>query len=225
MLPVVIAAATIAGFVAVSFQLSGDALHHAAHPSWPLLAAAFAVAALAQPLRAMAWRATLHGCVEFKAVYAASAVGSFLDTVLPARLGEVSKVGVLRVSSGSRWPGFPRATGSLVCAHLLEALAFVVVGAAAAVFLPFPDWARWTMVGGFALAAGAIGVAALLHHKLGRVLPRRVDGSSPRLLLLRASSPTPAGSSSRPGSSAGSASCSCSTRSVSRRASELLSST
>ncbi len=188
MLPVVIAAATIAGFVAVSFQLSGDALHHAAHPSWPLLGAAFAVAALAQPLRAMAWRATLHGCVEFKAVYAASAVGSFLDTVLPARLGEVSKVGVLRVSSGSRWPGFPRATGSLVCAHLLEALAFVVVGAAAAVFLPFPDWARWTMVGGFALAAGAIGGAALLHHKLGRVLPRRLDrflaeaSPSPRIL-------------------------------------------
>ena len=132
MLPVVIAAATIAGFVAISFQLSGDALHHAAHPSWPLLATAFAVAALAQPLRAMAWRATLHGCVEFKAVYAASAVGSFLDTVLPARLGEVSKVGVLRVPSGSRWPGFPRAAGSLLCAHLLEALAFVVVGAAAA---------------------------------------------------------------------------------------------
>jgi uncharacterized membrane protein YbhN (UPF0104 family) len=187
-LPVVIASATIAGFVAISLQLSGGALYEAAHPSWPLLATAFAVAALAQPLRAMAWRATLHGCVEFKAVYAASAVGSFLDTILPARLGEVSKVGVLRVSSGSRWPGFPRATGSLVCAHLLEALAFLVVGAAAAVFLPFPDWARWTMVGGFAFAAGAIGVAALLHHKLGRVLPRRMDrflaeaSPSPRIL-------------------------------------------
>jgi uncharacterized membrane protein YbhN (UPF0104 family) len=184
-LPGAIAAATIAGFVAVSLQVSGGALHHAAHPSWPLLATAFVVFALAQPLRAMAWRATLRGAVDFKAVFAASAVGSFLDTVLPARLGEASKVGVLRVSAAGRWPGLARATGSLVCAHLLEALAFVAVGAA---FLPFPDWARWTMVAGFALAAGTIGVAAFLHRKVGRVLPRRVDeflteaSASPRIL-------------------------------------------
>jgi uncharacterized membrane protein YbhN (UPF0104 family) len=188
-LPLAIAAATIGGFVAISFRLSGGALHDAAHPSWPLLATAFVVVALAQPLRAMAWRATLRGAVDFKAVYAASAVGSFLDTVLPARLGEASKVGVLRVSAGKRWPGFARATGSLLCAHLLEAIAFLVVGAAAAMFLPFPEWAQWTMVGGFAFAAGAIGLAALVHHKLGHRLPRRVDrfladaASSPRVLV------------------------------------------
>jgi uncharacterized membrane protein YbhN (UPF0104 family) len=188
LLPGVIAAATIAGFVVMSLELSGGALHHAAHPSWPLLATAFIVVALAQPLRAMAWRATLRGTVDFKAVFAASAVGSFLDTVLPARLGEASKVGVLRVSSGSRWPGFSRAAGSLLCAHLLEAIAFLVLGAAAAASLPFPEWARWTMVGGFVFAAGAIGLAALLHHRLGHHLPQRVDrfladaSASPRVL-------------------------------------------
>jgi uncharacterized membrane protein YbhN (UPF0104 family) len=187
-LPAAIAVATVAGFVVVSLQVSGGALHRAAHPNWPLLATAFVVAALAQPLRAMAWRTTLRCSVDFKAVYAASAVGSFLDTVLPARLGEASKVGVLRVSAGRRWPGFSRAAGSLLCAHLLEAIAFLVVGAAAAAFLPFPEWARWTMIGGFALAAGTIGTAALLHHKIGRLLPRRVDrffadaSASPRVL-------------------------------------------
>jgi uncharacterized membrane protein YbhN (UPF0104 family) len=189
LLPGAIAAATIAGFVVVSLEVSGGALHHAAHPNWALLATAFVVVALAQPLRAMAWRTTLRSAVDFKAVYAASAVGSFLDTVLPARLGEASKVGVLRVSAGRRWPGFPRAAGSLLCAHLLEAIAFLMVGAAAAAFLPFPDWARWTMVGGFALAAGAIGLAAALHRWAGQLLPRRVDGflseaaASPRVLL------------------------------------------
>ena len=104
-LPGAIAAATIAGFVVVSLQLSGGALHEASHPNWPLLATAFVVVALAQPLRAMAWRATLRGGVDFKAIYAASAVGSFLDTVLPARLGEASKVGVLRVSAGRQLAG------------------------------------------------------------------------------------------------------------------------
>jgi uncharacterized membrane protein YbhN (UPF0104 family) len=188
LLPGVIAAATIAGFVAISLQLSGGALHHAAHPNWALLATAFVVVALAQPLRAMAWRTTLRSSVDFKAVYAASAVGSFLDTVLPARLGEASKVGVLRVSAGRQWPGVSRAAGSLLCAHLLEAIAFLVVGAAAAAFLPFPDWARWTMVGGFAFAAGTIAAAATLHRKLGHRLPRRIDSfladasASPRVL-------------------------------------------
>ena len=188
MLPGVIAVATVAGFVAVSLQMSGGALHRASHPNWPLLAAAFVIAALAQPLRAMAWRATLRCSVDFKAVYAASAVGSFLDTVLPARLGEASKVGVLRVSAGPRWPGLSRAAGSLVCAHLLEAIAFLAVGAAAAAFLPFPDRARWTMVAGFCVAAGTIGAAAVLHRKVGRMLPRRLDrfladaSASPRVL-------------------------------------------
>lgn len=189
MLPGAIAAATVAGLVGVSLQVSGGALDRASHPSWPLLAAAFVVMALAQPLRAMAWRATLRCSLDFKAVYAASAVGAFLDTVLPARLGEASKVGVLRVSAGRRWPGCSRAAGSLVCANLVEAIAFLTVGAAAAAFLPIPDWARWTMVGGSALAAAAIGTAALLHHKVGRFLPRRLDrfladaSASPRVLV------------------------------------------
>jgi uncharacterized membrane protein YbhN (UPF0104 family) len=187
----VIAAATVAGFVVMALQLNGGALHEAANPNWPLLACAFVVCALAQPLRAMAWRATLRAPVAFKAVYAASAVGSFLDTVLPARLGEVSKVGVLKVSSGRQWPGFPRAAGSLMCAHLLEAIAFVLVGAAAAFFLPFPSWAQWTMVAGFGMAAGGLILAAVLHRRIGSYLPASVDrflagASAPPRVLARA---------------------------------------
>ena len=175
LLTIVIALATIGAFVAVAFQASGSALHAATSPSWPMLATAFVVMALAQPLRALAWRATLRQPVDFKAIYAASALGSFLDTVLPARLGEASKVGVLRVSAGRRWPGFSRAAGSLLCAHLLEAAAFVLVGAGAVFFLPFPDWARGTLAGGFGLAAGGIVLAAVLHRKIGRRLPRGLD--------------------------------------------------
>lgn len=175
LLPLAIAVATAGAFAMLALDTSGGALHAAATPDWPLLAAAFVVMALAQPLRAMAWRATLREPVGFKAIYAASAVGSFLDTVLPARLGEASKVGVLRVSAGRRWPGFARAAGSLLCAHLLEAIAFIVVGAAAAFFLPFPEWARWTMVAGFAAAAGGMALAAVLHRRIGRFLPKALD--------------------------------------------------
>lgn len=175
LLAVVIGLATAGAVAAVALRTSGETLEAAASPDWPLLAVAFTVTALAQPLRALAWRATLREPVGLRAVYAASAVGSFLDTVLPARLGEASKVAVLRVSAGRRWPGFASAAGSLLCAHLVEAIAFLTVGAAAASFLPFPEWAKWTMVGGFGLAAGAVGLAALLHATVGRFLPRALD--------------------------------------------------
>src|SRR5204862_1587657 len=120
-----------------------------------------------------AWSSTVRHPVGFRAIYASSSIGSFLDTVLPGRLGEASKIGVLKVASGTRWPGFSRAGGSLLCAHLLEMIAFAVLGAAATLFLPVPAWARWTIVGGMAAAAAGLGLVTILHRRLGCRLPER----------------------------------------------------
>src|SRR5262245_24535488 len=190
-LPVAIAAATVAAFVIVARRSAGDAVSAASSPDWFLLACAFAVGGLVQPLRALAWRQNLGAGVDFRAVYAASAIGSFLDTVLPGRLGEASKVGVLRAAAAERWPGLPRAGGSLLAAHLTEAIAFCLVGATAGVFLPLPDWARGALVGALCFAAGGIALAAAIHHKIGRRLPKWADGflsaaAAPRPVLLRA---------------------------------------
>jgi uncharacterized membrane protein YbhN (UPF0104 family) len=190
-LSLAIALATAAGFVLVARSAGGGVLDAATSTSWPLLIAAFAVWAGVQPLRAWAWSSTLRVPVGFRAVYAASAIGSFLDTVLPGRLGEGSKVAVLRVSAGSRWPGLPRAGGSLLCAHLVEMIAFAIVGAASAFFLPLPGWARATLVGGLAAASAGIALAALLHGRLGHRLPRAVNGflagaAAPPRVLVRA---------------------------------------
>jgi uncharacterized membrane protein YbhN (UPF0104 family) len=177
LLALALALATAGAFTVVALRASHGVVSAATSPNWTLLGLAFAVALAVQPLRALAWRSTL--CkpeLEFRSIYAASAVGSFLDTVLPGRLGEASKVGVLRVTSGSRWPGLPKAGGSLLCTHLLEAIAFSVVGAVSAFFLPLPGWARWALVAALGLAAGAIALAALLHHKIGRFLPGSIDG-------------------------------------------------
>lgn len=189
-IPLAIAVATAAGFVVVARQTAGEAMSAATSPNWMLLSIAFTIGAAVQPLRALAWRQTLGGGVGFRAIYAASAVGSFLDTVLPGRLGEASKVAVLRAAAAERWPGLPRAGGSLLAAHLTEAMAFCLVGATAGAFLPFPDWARGALVGALALAVGAMVSATALHHKLGRWLPKWADGflaaaSVPRLVLLR----------------------------------------
>src|SRR4029078_10328889 len=140
-------------------------------PVWRYLLAGLAICAAVQPLRALAWTSTVRSPVGFRAMYAASSVGSFLDTVLPGRMGEASKVAVLKVAAGPRWPGFSRAGGSLLCAHLLEMVAFVLVGAGSAFFLPVPSWAKITMLVGLPLASGGLVLVSLLHHRVGTRLP------------------------------------------------------
>jgi glycosyltransferase AglD len=189
-LPAAIAVATLAAFAVVARRTAGDAVSAAASPNWLLLAAGFSVGAVVQPLRALAWRQTLGRGVEFRAIYAASAIGSFLDTILPGRLGEAAKVATLRAASAERWPGLPRAGGSLLATHLTEAIAFCLVGAIAGAFLPVPGWVRGALLAAVLLAGGAILIAAVLHHKLGRRLPAWADGflasaGAPRPVLLR----------------------------------------
>src|SRR6184192_4743949 len=147
--------------VALLFQRTGTrVISAAATPNWRYLLAGLAICAAVQPLRALAWTSTVRSPVGFRAMYTASSVGSFLDTVLPGRLGEASKVAVLKVTAGPKWPGFSRAGGSLLCAHLLEMIAFAVLGAGATLFLPVPAWARWTMIAGILGSVAALALAA-----------------------------------------------------------------
>ena len=201
-LPLLIGLATVGGF-AVAVHRTGASLGAATSPQWLPLAGAFAISALVQPLRAFAWRSAMrrdvaaaapadpdapddldapdasavdtqgrHTC--FRSVFAASAVGSFLDTVLPGRLGEASKIAMLRVATGggNRWPGAARAGGALVTSLLLEAVAFASVGAIAAPFLPVPTWAKFAIVGSSLLALAGIAVLVALDRLVGRRLPK-----------------------------------------------------
>src|SRR4029079_5336078 len=139
-LAVILILVSIAGTVLLMARSGTKVFQAAATPDWRYLLAGMAICAAGQPLRALAWTSTVRSPVGFRAMYAASSVGSFLDTVLPGRMGEASKVAVLKVAAGQRWPVFSRAGGSLLCAHLLEMVAFVLVGAASAFFLPVPTW-------------------------------------------------------------------------------------
>src|SRR3954454_12088356 len=185
-------ATAVAGY-ALAKEAGSGAFRVATTPDWKLLAAGFAICAAVQPLRALAWSSTVRHPVGFRAIYASSSIGSFLDTVLPGRLGEASKVAVLKVTSGAKYPGFSRAGGSLLCAHLLEMIAFAVLGAGATLFLPVPAWARWTMIAGILGSVAALALAAVLHRFLGRRLPISITSflagaAAPRGVLLRAGS-------------------------------------
>jgi Lysylphosphatidylglycerol synthase TM region len=175
LLSIAAVAATIGVFVVVGFLSGHKALSAAVSPDWTLAALSLLVAAAVQPFRALAWSTTLRQPVGFRALYCSSSLGSLLDTLLPGRLGEASKAAVLRVAAGDRWPGLPRAAGSLLCSHMLEACAFTVTGAAGAAFLPLPNWARIGLAAGCGLSLGAIGLAGTLHRKIGHRLPRAVD--------------------------------------------------
>jgi uncharacterized membrane protein YbhN (UPF0104 family) len=186
-----LAFATAAGAFVLARRTGASVLHAAVTPDWTLLAVGFALCAAVQPLRAWAWSATVRAPIGFRAIYASSSIGSFLDTVLPGRLGEASKVAVLKVASGSRWPGLPRAGGSLLCAHVLEMIAFALVGAGAAFFVPMPAWARWTSVGGLVAMAAGLALLGLLHRRVGHRFPDSVAGfiagaAAPRTVLARA---------------------------------------
>ncbi len=187
----VIALTSVAGVFLLIQRTGSSVFAAAATPDWRYLLAGLAICAAVQPLRALAWNSTVRSPVGFRAMYTASSVGSFLDTVLPGRLGEASKVGVLKVVAGPRWPGFSRAGGSLLCAHLLEMVAFVLVGAASVFFLPVPDWAKLTMVVGLPLASGGLLLVSILHHKVSHRLPDGVGAflagaAAPKRIMFRA---------------------------------------
>src|SRR6266542_2465412 len=190
-LVIAVGVASLAALALLIERTGTKVLEAAATPNWRFLLAGLVICAAVQPLRALAWTSTVRSPVGFKAMYTASSVGSFLDTVLPGRLGEASKVAVLKVTAGPRWPGFSRAGGSLLCAHLLEMIAFVLVGAGSAFFLPVPGWAKITMVVGLPAAAGGLLLASVLHAKLSHRLPEGVGAflagaAAPKGIMLRA---------------------------------------
>jgi uncharacterized membrane protein YbhN (UPF0104 family) len=189
LLAITIALGTLAGFAVVARQMGSNVVEAASSPSWGYLAGAFVAWMVIQPLRALLWRLTLRTPVEFRAVYAASAVGSFLDTIVPGRLGEFSKIGILKVAAGPSWPGLPIAGGSLLCKHMLDAIAFALVGAGAAFFLPIPTWGRFALVGIAALAAVGMAASGSVHRRIGHRLPTSLDtfftrATAPREVLL-----------------------------------------
>jgi uncharacterized membrane protein YbhN (UPF0104 family) len=190
-LVVVIGLVSVLGVFLFVRRTGTSVLATAATPDWALLLGGLAICAVVQPLRAWAWSSTVRSPVGFRAMYAASSIGSFLDTVLPGRLGEASKVAVLKVAAGPRWPGFSRAGGSLLCAHLLEMVAFVLVGAASAFFLPVPTWGKVVLAVGLPLAGGGLLLASVLHKRVGHRLPKGVGAflegaAAPKGVLLAA---------------------------------------
>ena len=77
----------------------------AATPNWRYLLAGLVICAAVQPLRALAWTSTVRSPVGFRAMYTASAVGSFFEgAAVPKRI--MLRAGALLVLTWvARWFG------------------------------------------------------------------------------------------------------------------------
>jgi uncharacterized membrane protein YbhN (UPF0104 family) len=72
-------------------------------------------------------------------------------------------------------------------------VAFALVGAGAALFVPMPAWARWTSVFGLLATAGGLALVGLLHRRVGHRFPKALGAfvagaAAPRGVLVRAGS-------------------------------------
>lgn len=149
----------------------------------PLAALGFLTLSAAYAIRAWRWRMLLNaeGSLRFDTVFWAMSLGYLGNNLLPARMGELVRTGVIA------WKGRIGAPFVLVTAlteRLLDAGALVLVASIALATVPaMPEWLRKAALG---LSVGAVvGVAALA------VLPRiepfllRCVGALPGLGRLR----------------------------------------
>jgi uncharacterized membrane protein YbhN (UPF0104 family) len=152
---------------------------------WEWVAAGAAANAVQVLMFGFAWRTGLVeggvGSVPLRHVISATWIGKAGNALLPARLGEVARVMVIRRHVCRERGTIARVAGTLVAQRVLSSLAtfIVVVLVATSMPLPVPVPAlRWLAVG--AVLALVVTVIVASRYRLGararRKVPRRLQG-------------------------------------------------
>jgi uncharacterized membrane protein YbhN (UPF0104 family) len=124
--------------------------------AWPLLAAAAAVGLLAVPLKLVAWRATVAQVmpeagnrVSVRALAGPLVIGAALNTLVPARAGELARVALARrsLARGGRPPSALALAGSIGSESLYSAMTWALLVAVVAAMAPVPGAAAMIGVG------------------------------------------------------------------------------
>jgi uncharacterized protein (TIRG00374 family) len=152
------------------WSLVGDAFTAVA---WQWVVAAIGLNLLSVVARALAWSTVIRQALakpvpRFPLVFSAFSVGLFANAVLPGRIGELARVGVLTRKLGGRQGAWPTLVGTVVAHRTFDV--FPVVGLIAWVLLTakIPHWAITSLVVvlvvGFALLTFAV-ASARSHHR------------------------------------------------------------
>lgn len=148
--------------------------------SWGFVAAAAAANMVTLVFQSWSWRIGLEegglGDVPLRHVVAATWIAKAANQVLPAKLGEVARVMIIRRHVPHGAGQLPKIVGSLVAQRVVAGLATFMIVVTAALLLPMPfsvPGGRWTP---FAVVAGVVAVLfGVRRLPLGRLVPARLQ--------------------------------------------------
>lgn len=168
------AAAGVVALLVVRGPNWGDVGRSLAGASWSWAAAAVGLNLGSAVLRCLAWRTVLQQAVpplrpRMLDVFSAFFVGIFANGVVPGRVGEVARVGVLARRLPSRRGTWPALLGSVVAHRLLEVLPSLALIVWVLLLAKVPAWGRDALLGVFAggVVLLGLGIVAALRHEAG----------------------------------------------------------
>lgn len=146
---------------------------------WGFVAAAAAANMVTLLFQSWSWRIGIEegglGTVPLRHVVAATWIAKAANQVLPAKLGEVARVMIIRRHVPAGEGQIPKIVGSLVAQRVVAGLATFMIVVTAALLLPMPfsvPGGRWAPFG------AVVGVVAILFGvrrvSLGRMVPARL---------------------------------------------------
>lgn len=133
--------ATIASLVFVPLAFWGASFDEVSRivqqANWQPLVVAALVGTLAQAAKAARWQLFFPTRPTFTSAFAALIIGQVVNWLLPARLGDVARVVVLRRRAAER---AARIVGTIGAEKLVELIALFAFALAVAPFVPLPVW-------------------------------------------------------------------------------------
>lgn len=140
---------------------------------WEWVVAAIGLNLLSVVARAIAWSTVIRQAIEppaprFPLVFSAFSVGLFANAVLPGRIGELARVGVLTRKLPNRRGAWPTLVGTVVAHRVFDVFPVVVLIGWVLLTAKIPHWALASLVVivgvGFALLTFAIASARTQHR-------------------------------------------------------------
>lgn len=152
------------------WRVVGDAFT-AVH--WQWVVAAIGLNLLSVVARAIAWSTVIRQAIEppaprFPLVFSAFSVGLFANAVLPGRIGELARVGVLTRKLPNRRGAWPTLVGTVVAHRVFDVFPVVLLIGWVLLTAKIPHWALTSLVVivgvGFALLTFTIASARTQHR-------------------------------------------------------------
>jgi uncharacterized protein (TIRG00374 family) len=176
------AAAGVAALLLFHGPNWGKVGHALAQMSWQWAFAAVGLNLASAIVRGLSWMTVLRQAVRephprLLDVFSAFFVGIFANGVLPGRVGEVARVGVLvrRMPDRTRPGLWPALLGSVLAHRILEVFPSIGLIVWVLVAAKIPDWARtslWAVLG-LGSFLFVFGVAAATRHEYERAAGRK----------------------------------------------------